>query len=283
MTKLILLRTRQFFANRATVQYAKWRFPRPPGWCRRIVFSDQKLLEPSIRRGFAHWPVEIEFANPANLILDNYDLVVPLNVSDALWLSQQAKFNERNPIPVPSAKLIGLCDDKKAFDSTLMELGFSANVPVLTKSKSYPYIVKKRRDHSSINTHIIHDRTDESHLRLLLDDPEYVVQRLVLGHKEYATHINFTGGKVVSELTVEYTFSSDKAIKVKDKAARRYGHCPDIRVLEAMLRALRYDGLCCFNYKIENGVLIVIELNPRFGVSLCPLFFTFVGAIKARQ
>jgi len=38
--------------------------------------------------------------------------------------------------------------------------------------------------------------------------------------------------------------------------------------LGAILPSLRYEGLCCFNYKMDNGVLVVLELNPRFGGSL---------------
>jgi hypothetical protein len=74
-------------------------------------------------------------------------------------------------------------------------------------------------------------------------------QRLILGCKEYATHINFIDGRVVSELTVEYVFATAQSIKVKDRALQRYVRCPDLTALVTILRALNYEGLCCFNYK----------------------------------
>ena len=36
----------------------------------------------------------------------------------------------------------------------------------------------------------------------------------------------------------------------------------------AILDALAYEGTCCFNYKLEGGRPMLLELNPRFGGSL---------------
>jgi len=264
-----------------TVMRARQRFRVPPKWCHRIAFSTQKTWEPIIRNGFTGWPIEIIFANPSDLKLDDFDLVVPLNVDDALWLSEHPEYQKKNAIPVPSAQLINLCDDKKSFDDALAAAGFGIHVPFPKKTKVYPYVLKKRRSHSSLNTYIIGDPSDEMNVGTLVDDPEYFTQRLVTGSKEYVSHIIIMDGEVVCELTVEITFKTERAVKFRDpELFTRYVRCPDLPVLGAILRSLRYEGLCCFNYKMDNGVLVVLELNPRFGGSLCPLFFSFVGAIK---
>jgi hypothetical protein len=108
-----------------------------------------------------------------------------------------------------------------------------------------------------------------------------LVMLVKFGRKEYATHLNFTGGRVVSELTVEYTFATNQPIKFRDRALRRYTRCPDLTTLVTILRALNYEGLCCFNYKMLDGVgHVVFELNPRMGGSLGDFFLAFVGAIS---
>jgi hypothetical protein len=176
--------------------------------------------------------------------------------------------------------VIDLCDDKLAFDSALASLGFGSHA-ALRNSTGYPYVLKPRRGEGSEGTYIIRGEVDEQSLSTQLRDPNYFTQRLIPGRKEYATHLNFTDGRVVSELTVEYTFASNQPIKFRDRFLRRYARCPDLTTLVTILRALNYEGLCCFNYKVLDGVgPVVFELNPRFGQSLCELFFAFVGAIS---
>lgn len=279
MTDLIL-RKAYDLTNRAVLQLARWRFRKPPDWCRRIAFSEQESWEPVLRNGFAGWSIDIVFANIPDLALEEFDLVVPLNVDDALWLAAQPVFNARNPIPMPSTEVINLCDDKQAFSNALVAAGFGMHVPLRATPTVYPYILKKRRDHSSISTQIIRDAADERGLRNLAQDPEYFTQQLVLGCREYATHISFIGDSVVSELTLEYTFPTDQGIKLRSPVLyRRYTRCPDLALLVGILRALRFEGLCCFNYKLARGRVVVFELNPRLGGTLCPYFFAFVGAL----
>jgi hypothetical protein len=261
------------------LQVARRRFQKPPDWCRRVAFSVNEDWAPKILEGFAHWPIEIVFARPADLILDNFDLVVPLNIDDALWLANRPELNFHNPIAVPRADVIRLCDDKKASLDLLASAGFRSHL-ALGAAPTYPYILKRRRGEASIGTHIVQCVSDEELLRSLLDDPDYCTQRFIPGCREYCTHIHFDSGTVISELTVEYTFATEQPIKFQDQPLyTRYMRCPDLPVLTAMLRTLAYNGLCNFNYKVYKGKVIVFELNPRMGASLCPLFFTFVGAI----
>jgi hypothetical protein len=262
------------------VTLAKRRFRKPPDWCRRIAFSQKADWEPLIREGFASWPIEIVFAKLPELALDDFDLAVPLVLTDTRWLAARSNFNERNPIPVPPVEVIDLCDDKLAFDKALAAMGLASHA-ALRNSTEYPYFLKPRRGAWSIGTHIVHREVDEQILSTQLHDRDYFTQRLILGRKEYATHINFIDGRVVSELTVQYVFATAQSIKVKDRALQRYVPCPDLTALVTILRALNYEGLCCFNYKTVDGVgPVVFELNPRFGGSLCELFFAFVGAIS---
>jgi hypothetical protein len=205
--------------KRTTVTLAKRRFRKPPDWCRRIAFSQNADWEPYIRKGFASWPIEIVFAKLPELALDDFDLVVPLELTDTRWLAAQ-DFNERNPIPVPPVEVIDLCDDKLAFDKALAAMGLGSHA-ALRNSTAYPYVLKPRRGAGSIGTHIVHREVDEQSLSTQLHDRDYFTQRLIPGCKEYATHINFIDGRVVSELTVEYVFETAQSIKGKDRGLQR--------------------------------------------------------------
>jgi hypothetical protein len=138
--------------DRARRAVAKGRYQKPPDWCRRIAFSP-KDWEPRIREGFASWPIEITFAKFTELTLDDFDLVVPLEIDDARWLAAQTDFNERNAIPMPPVEVIDLCNDKLAFDSALASLGFGSHA-ASRNSTGYPYVLKPRREEASVGTHI---------------------------------------------------------------------------------------------------------------------------------
>jgi hypothetical protein len=266
--------------DRRTLAVAERKFRTPPAWCRRIAFSEKAEWEGYIRKGFANWSVDIVFGKLTELTLDDFELVVPLTIEDSVWLAARSDFNESNAIPMPSTELIELCDDKLAFDNALAAKGFGRHV-ALRNSTAYPYVLKPRHGTFSIDTHIVRSKADEQRLSAQLGDSNYFTQRLLPGRKEYATHINFTDGNVVSELTVEYTLPTAQSIKFQDRGLRRYVRCPDLDTLELILNALNYQGLCCFNYKMVKGIgPVVFELNPRFGGSLAMLFFSFVGAIS---
>ncbi len=57
---------------------------------------------------------------------------------------------------------------------------------------------------------------------------------------------------------------------------RRATHLPLFR---DMLNAVGYEGLCCVNYKLQDGRVRFLEINPRFGASLAPWFFAMVRAL----
>jgi hypothetical protein len=247
----------------------------------KILFSHKPVWEKDIKRGFSHTRHEISFGEFARSTIEESDLVVPLTIEDLRYLTEARSLVADNPLPIPSAESIELCDDKCRFNQTLVDHSFGEFVPPMGGRPTYPYILKKRVDAWGTNSHVVKDAEDEKAFSHLRGDPDYFVQQFVPGRNEYATHIVFRRGRIVCWLNIEYGFSTATPIKGQDKITLcRPCLCPHLKLFASILNVIGFEGLCCFNYKeLEGRRPMIIENNPRFGGSLAPYFFGMVRHI----
>ena len=247
---------------------------------RRILFPPTEM-EAELRRAFAIGGDRLSFAEPGAENLRAHDLVVPLTLPDLARLRAFEPLLARNPLPLPDAACVALCDDKLACNRALVAAGFADNVPEIADSLPFPYVLKKRIDAWGDNTHVVASAGDECRLAALLRDPDYFCQAFVPGQREYAAHLLVRGGRIAAALVVEYGFERSLHKKCREqpphyRRLRRGTHLPLFR---DMLKAIGYEGLCCVNYKLQDGRVRILEINPRFGASLAPWFFVFTRAL----
>lgn len=78
--------------------------------------------------------------------------------------------------------------------------------------------------------------------------------------------------------TIEFYFANAVYIKGREPdCGRSFGECPYLPLFEEILASIGWDGLCCFNYKVEKASPLIFEINPRFGASLAPIFAEFIA------
>lgn len=243
----------------------------------RILFSKQDGWEPAIRRGFRHTRHRLEFGALADRDFSRYDLVVPLSVPDTLLLASHRHALAHNPIPVPDARSVHLCNDKVLLNRELIAHGFSEFVPPMLEQPAPPFVLKARVAENCERCYLVQDaQTMEKHRQLIGND-EYFCQQLVPGASEFAAHMLVAGGRVVTETTIEYVADREVFIKVGTTfLTRKIVRCAFTPLFERMLAAIGFEGLCCVNYKVVDGRPMLLEINPRFGGSLAPLFFAFI-------
>ncbi|HOO77747.1 MAG TPA: hypothetical protein PLI51_04690 [bacterium] len=250
----------------------------------RILFSEKKDWEKPLRAGFRFTGHEVFFGELSRAAVSNCDLVVPLTIADLAVLNSMRDAVAANPLPIPAQDAVRLCEDKSRLNRFLAAAGFAGSVPALEAVSSFPYILKKNVDGWGENTHVVRNAGDEERFSDLLARTDYFRQELVPGNREYATHIVFRNGSVVCALDVEYGFETPLPVKGKDRPVyTRVRRCPHLALFGEVLAAIGFQGLCCFNYKERAGRPMLLEINPRFGASLAPFFFSFVPRLFERR
>jgi len=246
-----------------------------------ILFSVKPAWEPNIRIGFKPTRHHLLFDTFTDENIEKSDLAVPLTMKDLKYLSNHRKLAARNLIPIPDLSAIEICDDKYLFYQTLKEKGFGDYLPRIGTQLPYPYILKKRVAEDGDNCYLIFNAADEKAHEAQLSDPEYFSQEIIAGHHEYATHILVKNGNIQSCINIKYTFKENLPIKGQNTyISREISGCPYLDLFAQMLTVVGFEGLCCVNYKVRDYKPYVFEINPRFGGSLSPFFFSFVSKLN---
>jgi glutathione synthase/RimK-type ligase-like ATP-grasp enzyme len=203
---------------------------------------------------------------------EDFDCVVPLHISDYKALQiHNAYFGTKFWLPNPN--LVDLCDDKLSLNYLLLGGRFAKFVPPLRESTSgqFPYVVKKRHDLWGQNTFIVRNSEDERAMATILQSPEYFCQTYIPGPEEYALHMLMVDGEVAYAQTVKHNMGQECYVFGKSTQSKRSTYLSEsehIAAFAPMLMALNYSGTCCIDYKIDNGVPKLLEINPRYGGSL---------------
>jgi predicted ATP-grasp superfamily ATP-dependent carboligase len=109
---------------------------------------------------------------------------------------------------------------------------------------------------------------------------DYFRQELVPGRYEYCVHILFIDGRIRRALCIEHDMAHELSVKGPLKPRRqRIVRCRHLPVFARILAVLEFEGLCNIDFKLRDGKPLVMEVNPRMGISLCPYFFAFVRSL----
>jgi hypothetical protein len=250
----------------------------------RVLFSANQGIEKTIRRGFRFQRYEISFDafTPENI--KKYNVLIPLNIDDVRAISKYPDLTKDKLIPVPDLSVVNICDDKYLFNKTLTEKGFEAVIPKIGTDLPLPFFLKKKVSSAGNDCRLISNAEQKKELKDLIDSPDYFCQEVIAEKTEYATHILFKDHKIATTLSIKYTFFNRVSVNGKDDfACTEICDCDHLDTFSAILEAIGYQGLCCFDYKVIDGKPYIFEINPRFGGSLGNYFFTFLRKLESKK
>lgn len=268
--------------NRLYIELEKLRSRLDPVKPQKILFSGKPDWVDAIKIGFKHQPHEIDFGGITEDSFRRYDIVVPLSLA-ALEQARRHSESARSLLPLPTAQSVRLCNDKFEFNRALIKDGFGDYIPKIAQGLALnpPYILKKRTGSWGKDCYIIHTVNDQqSHLDRI-NSPDYFCQEIISGPTEFATHILFVRDRIMKAVNIRYSFAGSTPIKGQDAFLLQTVHrCAYLDLFARILRSIQFEGLCCVNYKVAKGRPFLLEINPRFGGSLAPYFFSFIRHLR---
>lgn len=177
-----------------------------------------------------------------------------------------------NQAVLPSSDVINLAQDKMAFSNYLKEKGYSQYLPLEGKDvNSYPYVLKGRTGFYGDNVFIVENEEHEKQYLDRLRSSKNFKQEFLEGCEEYALYYIFDGSNFVYLNEIKYTYEERyfvKSSRYKATSIESRCECSFKDIFSDILRELNYNGFGCYNYKIVDDQLKIIELNPRIGASM---------------
>jgi len=237
---------------------------------RRVLFSDKYGWRDNICNELGRWRYIPCFKSFHVADLQKYDILIPQHLTDITYLINQHPELNGNKCFIPPLSALQTCNDKVLFNQFMMTSGYGDMIPGVTGTPPFPYILKKRIDEFGARSRIIHDKKEEHIFRKFIDSEDYYRQEYIAGYDEFTTHILMIGGHIAFHATLQFTFT--KALFVKGVGCKATGAmvvaCPQINTFVSILNDLKFEGLCCFNYKYMHNQIKIFEINPRYGGSL---------------
>ncbi len=246
---------------------------------KRLLFTAWPEIEPTIRHAFSRTRHVVEFG-PLPSGRGDYDVVIPVSIEALLSAANNEALSAHNPLPLPTPEVVMRCDDKAALNSFLRAKGFGIHVPRDLDRGEFPAMLKRRRDACARHAYRVFNPADEAAHGQELDSPDYLRQEWIGGEIEYSTHLLVIGGGVRRALSVSFHMANAHSIRGQDGVVlHRRCRSQHVPLLATMLQAIGFEGLCCVNYKLRDGVPVILEINPRFGFTLAPFFPAFVRSL----
>lgn len=201
---------------------------------------------------------------------DKFDIIVPITLNDYDYLQKQDDSILKKCL-IPDDKTVQLCNDKIKFNQYIVNLGLEGFIPKPVADNVYPYIYKRNKDTNGFNSAIIKNRIEEIEFEKQNYGHEIFKQEYIFGNKEYTLHFISYQGKILYSSSRLFWFDEDLYVKgfhYKNYFTDTFISNPYISLFRKIIEQLQYTGTGSMNYKLQNGVPKVMELNPRFGGSL---------------
>ena len=195
---------------------------------------------------------------------------------------------------IPDIHVTALCADKLDFNKAILASDFARMIPPIygTTKRDFPYVLKKRDGGSGEGTVVVRNEEAEKRYADHLSQNAFFCQAYVPGPVEYATHMLLVDGEVLYHSTNRYVMSDEFLVKgsAYQPAREILGTDIEERVigeLIELLLSIGFSGTCCLDYKITEGGIQLMEVNPRVGFSLFRdinrYLEAYIGALEARE
>ena len=182
----------------------------------------------------------------------------------------------------PDYQLVETFDDKARFVRFMQDHGLEDMVPEVYVVGSrhgveeaapitYPCIVKLGVTFGGVGSTVHMDARAPVNLAKFKPGESFLIQRFVPGGIEYGGHFYIESGDIKRH--VYYEGSRDPGIHVQrgrmaQNAYKKRDTIPEHDAFVDLFARIDYTGFACADFKVEDGVPKIFEINPRLGGTL---------------
>ncbi len=185
---------------------------------------------------------------------------------------------------------VHLFDNKRKFVQFMVDKGLSDNLPTvhyirksarsytldetaLTQKQciNYPCILKLDYSVAGSGVFICHDLHVLNHKEKLYRNRNIMVQRYVSGLIEYSGNMFVNNGVIKAAIYYKSKDTCKSPVYIRYGIMKEYEKVDDFQhgyVFDNMFAVIPYTGFVCVNFKIDNDIVKIFEVNPRFGGTL---------------
>lgn len=217
-----------------------------------------ELLKPEI--------VDLKIVNSVKTLdYVKYDHILPVT---NIKIKEAHKANIKSLATDPASHTIFSC--KKLFSEYVEKNTLQENTPRLYDENSeFDIAIIKRYDSCYGNGSKFIKNVSE----INSFDKDILIQEVIPGDKEYVAHIVAINGNITYCKVYCHQMKNELSICGAGNdplTTTLIEHTlDDIQIFEKFLIPCKYSGICCIDYKLSNnGIIKVMEINPRIGMSL---------------
>jgi hypothetical protein len=175
-------------------------------------------------------------------------------------------------------ELVKLMADKLLLTESLVSGDFAQFFPKTWTNpadSAFPCILKRRDLNGGHGIQILRSvhELQEALTKLEFQGTQYFFQELVAADVEYVCHIVALQGQILFSNYFQYGMPSPEMVRRRGDqiSFSNIGSKLDYKVssvFENIIKHLNYSGPCNIDFKLNNGIPKIFEINPRLGGSL---------------
>lgn len=201
----------------------------------------------------------------------NEAFFIPMQEKHYIWLYESLALQSH----LPNQSIFKSFANKKLFESYVVNHNIQNYVPSIYTKDNYklPMVIKGSIGSSGNCVKICYDEEGYEEVEIM--------QEFIPGCSEFVTFLVVKEGNIIEELTYEHTFDFDAHIAGQDhKKTSKYHQSPEVVDILSKFMC-EYHGVATIDYKIYQGKVYVMEINPRLGGTLMANLDSLAIILKA--
>jgi carbamoylphosphate synthase large subunit len=145
---------------------------------------------------------------------------------------------------------------------------FYLNNKIIDNNICYPVIIKPNISVCGKNMYVCKNKNELSRHKMR---KIAIMQKFIIDVNEYSAHLFCIDGHIINYKITCQKYDLYNIKSTHFNALCEYVDDFDMTTIGDIIKQLNYSGGCCIDFKMQDGIMQIFEMNPRFGGSVFSL------------